>query len=119
MKLPSGSSCDRPQGYVASPARCVRSMRFRVGPEHNNVFVIYAVDVTLAGNSQAMRRKTSLPQNPEGRIEKRTTDQALAWVLILHYYCHVENGMKMEGVREGSGVYEALLDPDFKLMLVT
>ena len=40
-----------PQGYVASPARCVRSMRFRVGPEHNNVFVIYAVDVTLAGNS--------------------------------------------------------------------
>ena len=62
LKLPSGSSCDRPQGYVASPARCVRSMRFRVGPEHNNVFVIYAVDVTLAGNSQAMRRKTSLPQ---------------------------------------------------------
>ena len=61
LKLPSGSSCDRPQGYVASPARCVRSMRFRVGPEHNNVFVIYAVDVTLAGNSQAMRRKTSLP----------------------------------------------------------
>ena len=51
LKLPSGSSCDRPQGYVASPARCVRSMRFRVGPEHNNVFVIYAVDVTLAGNS--------------------------------------------------------------------
>ena len=48
LKLPSGSSCDRPQGYVASPARCVRSMRFRVGPEHNNVFVIYAVDVTLA-----------------------------------------------------------------------
>ena len=50
LKLPSGSSCDRPPGYVASPVRCVR-MRFRVGPEHNNVFVIYAVDVTLAGNS--------------------------------------------------------------------
>ena len=51
MTLTSGSSCDRPQGYVASPARRVRSMRFRVGPEHNNVFVIYAVDVTLAGSS--------------------------------------------------------------------
>ena len=50
LKLPSGSSCDRSQGYVASPARCVR-IRFRVGPEHNSVFVIYSVDVTLAGNS--------------------------------------------------------------------
>ena len=65
------------------------------------------------------RLRSNNIRNPEGRIEKRTTDQALAWVLILHYYCHVENGMKMEGVREGSGVYEALLDPDFKLMLVT
>jgi hypothetical protein len=38
------------KGYVALPARCVR-MRFRVGPEHNNMFVIYSLDVTLAGNS--------------------------------------------------------------------
>ena len=38
------------KGYVALPARCVR-MRFRVGPEHNNMFVIYSLGVTLAGNS--------------------------------------------------------------------
>jgi hypothetical protein len=38
------------KGYVALPARCVR-MRFRVDPEHNNMFVIYSLDVTLAGNS--------------------------------------------------------------------
>jgi len=38
------------KGYVALPARCVR-MRFRVGPEHNKKFVIYSLDVTLAGNS--------------------------------------------------------------------
>ena len=39
------------KGYVAAlPARCVR-MRFCVGPEHNNMFVIYSLDVTLAGNS--------------------------------------------------------------------
>jgi len=36
--------------YDALPARCVR-MRFRVGPEHNNMFVIYSLGVTLAGNS--------------------------------------------------------------------
>ena len=38
------------KGYDALPARCVR-MRFRFGPEHNNMFVIYSLDVTLAGNS--------------------------------------------------------------------
>ena len=38
------------KGYDALPARCVR-MRFCVGPEHNNKFVIYSLDVTLVGNS--------------------------------------------------------------------
>jgi len=38
------------KGYDALPARCVR-MRFRFGPEHNNMFVIYSLGVTLAGNS--------------------------------------------------------------------
>ena len=38
------------KGYDALPARRVR-MRFRFGPEHNNMFVIYSLDVTLAGNS--------------------------------------------------------------------
>ena len=53
FKLPSGSGCDHPQGlsgYDALPARCVR-MRFCVGPEYNNKFVIYSLDVTLVGNS--------------------------------------------------------------------
>ena len=31
--------------------------------EHIIMFVIYSLGVTLAGNSQAMRRETSLPQN--------------------------------------------------------
>ena len=34
---------------------------FPFGPEHMNMLVIYFLDVPLAGNSQAMRRKTSLP----------------------------------------------------------
>ena len=38
------------KGYDALPARCVR-MRFCVGPKHNNMFVIYSLDVTLVGNS--------------------------------------------------------------------
>ena len=49
------------------PAWC-ECMRSRVGPEHNNMFVIYSVDVTLAGNSQAMRRETSLPHKLTLRI---------------------------------------------------
>ena len=36
------------KGYDALPARCVR-MRFRFGPEHNNMFVIYSLGVTLGG----------------------------------------------------------------------
>ena len=38
------------KGFDALPARCVR-MRFCVGPERNNKFVIYSLDVTLVGNS--------------------------------------------------------------------
>ena len=37
------------KGYVASPAP-VRA-HFSVGPEHNNMFVMYSLDVTPAGNS--------------------------------------------------------------------
>ena len=48
------------KGYDALPAWC-ECMRSRVGPEHNIMFVIYSLGVTLAGNSQAMRRETSLP----------------------------------------------------------
>ena len=36
------------KGYDALPAWC-ECMRSRVGPEHNNVFVIYSLDVTLVG----------------------------------------------------------------------
>ena len=52
------------KGYDALPAWC-DCIRSRVGPEHIIMFVIYSLGVTLAGNSQAMRRETSLPQNRE------------------------------------------------------
>ena len=38
------------KGYDALPARC-DCIRSRVGPEHNIMFVIYSLGVTLAGNS--------------------------------------------------------------------
>ena len=38
------------KGYDALPAWC-DCMRSRVGPEHNIMFVIYSLGVTLAGNS--------------------------------------------------------------------
>ena len=44
-------------------AFALASARNTIIPEHIIVFVIYSLGVTLAGNSQAMRRETSLPQN--------------------------------------------------------
>jgi len=49
------------KGYDALPAWC-DCIRSRLGPEHIIMFVLYSLGVTLAGNSQAMRRETSLPQ---------------------------------------------------------
>ena len=46
-QAPAAITC---KGYDALPAWCA-CMRSRVGPEHNNMFVIYSLGVTLAGNS--------------------------------------------------------------------
>ena len=70
--------------YDALPAWC-DCIRSRVGPEHNIMFVIYSLGVTLAGNSQAMRRETSLPHNARSACGTRVLRvRALVCVGIIH-----------------------------------